>query len=188
MDRRSWGRVVLAAGLAPWLARIAPVAAQAPAVALLVLEPGRHDGQVTLDFALRVALPAPVEDALRRGIALHFRAEAALYRPRWYWRDERIGRVRRRWRLTYQPLSNSFRVSIGALHQTYASLPEAMSAITRISRWPVADAAAVDPDEAHYLEFSWRLDTGELPRPMQIGIGNLPEWQLEVERRIELPR
>ena len=88
----------------------------------------------------------------RRGIALHFRAEAALYRPRWYWRDERIGRVRRRWRLTYQPLSNSFRVSIGALHQTYASLPEAMSAITRISRWPVADAVQCPPQleiEAH---------------------------------------
>ena len=183
MDRRSLGRRVLAAAIAPWLARTSAAAAQA--VELLALDIVRRDADVTVDFALRVALPTIVEDALRRGVVLHFRAEAALYRPRWYWRDLRLGRVRRHWRLGYQPLTNSFRVSTGALHQTYADLAEAMAAITRGSRWSVAAAADVEPGASHYLEFGWRLDTGELPRPMQIGGGNLPEWQLEIERRVE---
>lgn len=174
--------------LACVLAPLVPVPARAEAVELLALDVVRRDDEVSVDFAVRATLPPPVEDALRRGIALHFEAEAVLVRPRWYWRDVRVGRARREWRLSYQPLTGSFRVSSGGLHQTFASLDEAMATMTRLTRWRVAAAADVDPDERHVLDFVWRLDTGELPRPMQIGIGNLPEWQLAVERRIELSR
>jgi hypothetical protein len=183
VDRRAFGRAALACVLA---SLVGPV--RADAVELLALDVVRRDGEVSVDFAVRVTLPAPVEDALRRGIVLHFEAQAELVRPRWYWRDMRVGRVRREWRLSYQPLTGSFRVSTGGLHQTFASLDEAMATMTRLTRWRVADADDVDPDARHVLDFAWRLDTGELPRPMQIGIGNLPEWQLAVERRVELRR
>jgi hypothetical protein len=32
------------------------------------------------------------------------------------------------------------------------------------------------------VEFTYRLDTTLLPRPMQIGIGGQPEWTLLVEK------
>lgn len=184
MGRRAVGRVALAV-LVLALAGL-PARVSAEGVEVLALQIERDAAAVTIDFALRVTLPVPVEDALRRGVPLHFRAEAALYRPRWYWRDERVGRTSRQWRLSYQPLTSSYRVSIGGLHQTFGSLDEAMASITRLSQWRVADAADVDTDEEHYLEFSWRLDTSQLPRPMQIGIGNLPEWTLEVERTLPI--
>jgi hypothetical protein len=177
-------RAVLAFALAP----LALAPARANGVELVTLDVVRDDEAVSIDFAVRVTLPPPVEDALRRGIVLHFEAQAELLRPRWYWRDLRVARVRREWRLSYQPLTGSFRVSTGGLHQSFASLDEAMAAMTRMTRWRVAAAADVDPDERHVLDFAWRLDTSELPRPMQIGIGNLPEWQLAVERRVELRR
>lgn len=184
MGRRALGRAVLAGLLLPVLGL--PLTARAEAVEVLNLQVATGPAEVTVDFALRVTLPLLVEDALRRGVALHFRAEAALYRPRWYWRDERVGRASRQWRISFQPLTSSYRVSTGGLHQTFASLDEAMAGITRLSQWRVADAADVEADESHYLEFSWRLDTSQLPRPMQIGIGNLPEWTLEVERTLPL--
>ncbi len=183
MGRRALVRCALAL-LALVLGGAPAAAGDAVEVALLRVDRGA--AAVTVDFALNVTLPPPVEDALRRGVPLHFRADAALYRPRWYWRDERIGRVSRQWRLSYQPLTENFRVTTGGLHQTFASLDEAMATVTRLSQWRLADAADVDPEARLYVEFAWRLDTSQLPRPMQIGVGNAPEWTLEVERTLQL--
>jgi hypothetical protein len=161
-------------------------AARAQAVEVIGLGLARDDGALTLDVALRVTLPRPVEDALHRGVPLHFAAEAEVYRARWYWRDERIERVRRAWRLSYQPLTGSYRVTLGALAQNHPTLGEAMGSMTRLARWRLAEASRIDPAERHYVEFSWRLDTSQLPRPMQIGIGAQADWVIAIERTMEL--
>jgi hypothetical protein len=156
-------------------------------VEVLTLAAARGEEAVEVDFAVRFALPPPVEDALRRGIPLHFVARATLLRERWYWRDDRIARATRSWRLSYQPLTSAWRVSQGGLHQTYESLSDALLSISRGSRWRIADAARIEPDEHYYIDFSWGLDTSQLPRPMQIGIGGQPDWALGVERTLRLP-
>ena len=48
--------------------------------------------------------------------------------------------------------------------------------------WKIADAGQIEEGARHYIEFSFRLDTSLLPRPMQIGIGGQPDWALAVER------
>lgn len=184
LRRRALGRIALGALLLPVVGW--PTAAGAAGVEVLTLQVERGPTIVALDFALRLTLPAAVEDALRRGVPLHFVARATLYRSRWYWRDERIGRVTRQWRLSYQPLTNSYRVSIGGLHQTFGSLDEALGTVSRLSAWRLADADDIDPGESHYVEFDWRLDTSQLPPPIQIGVGSLPEWTLELERTLPL--
>jgi hypothetical protein len=146
----------------------------------------RQDG-VSVSFNVRLRLPGAVEDALQRGIPLYFVAEATLYRSRWYWRDERVARARRNWRLTYQPLTASWRVSQGGLHQSYDSQGEALAAISRATRWKLTEPGQVAPDERHYVEFSYRLDTAQLPRPMQIGVGGQADWALAVEHTVWLP-
>jgi hypothetical protein len=144
---------------------------------------------VTLDYQLRVSLPRAAEEAVLRGVPIYFTATATLWKPRWYWRDDRIARVRREWRLTYQPLTSSWRVSQGGLGQSHASLDEAMATMTRAGNWRIADAAGVEADGKHYVEFEWRLDTAQLPRPLQIGltgVGGASEWALGVERTVKL--
>ncbi|MDB6002348.1 MAG: hypothetical protein JWP52_4047, partial [Rhizobacter sp.] len=63
---------------------------------------------------------------------------------------------------------------------------DAMAALRRVSQWKVAETAQLENDAFHYLEFSYRLDTSQLPRPMQIGITGQSEWSLMVERTINL--
>ena len=155
----------------------------AQGVELTTLQAQRADGDVTLEFAARLTLTRSIEDALQRGVPMHFVAQASLYRSRWYWRDERVARVSRQWRLSYQPLTSSWRVGLGALAQSYGSLSEALAVISRAS-WKLADAASVDPDSRHYIEFSYRLDATQLPRPLQIGLGN--DWTLGVERTLRI--
>lgn len=146
----------------------------------------REDGAVLLDFDLRVHLPAVVEDALQRGVPLYFQANAALFRPRWYWRDARVARVERQWRLSFQPLTGVYRVSLGSISQSHTRLEDALASVSRLGRWQLADAGQAEPGERHYAEFSWRLDITQLPRPLQFGLGSGSEWSLGVERTLRL--
>lgn len=159
----------------------------ARAVELARLEALRTDQGVLLSFDVRFDLPATVEDALQKGVALHFVAEAELRRARWYWRDKVLAQTRRTWRLTYQPLTFSYRLSLGGLSQSYRSLSEALRSVQRVSQWRIAEPLSPDDDAAHAVDFSFRLDTDQLPRPLQIGIATQPEWNLSVERRITVP-
>lgn len=162
-----------------------PVRAQG--VELPVLKLNRIDGVLALEFAVSASLPKPVLEALQRGVPIYFVAEAQLLRSRWYWRDERVARVQRSWRLVFQPLTNSWRVSLGGLSQSFPTLDEAMAAVTRIGAWRVADLAQIDPDSrSHYLEFAWRLDTSQLPSPMQIGLPGSSGWAVGIERTLKL--
>jgi hypothetical protein len=160
--------------------------ARAQGVELVSLQTSRAEGALNLDFAARVTLPKGVEDALRRGVPLYFVAEAQLFRSRWYWRDERVARLTRSWRLAFQPLTGVWRVSLGGLSQSFGSLTEAMSVVSRSGGWKLADLPAVDGDKGLYLEFSYRLDTTQLPGPMQFGLGGQGEWTLGIERTIKV--
>ncbi|MEO8280496.1 MAG: DUF4390 domain-containing protein [Ideonella sp.] len=142
----------------------------------------RGDDGVNVAFALSFDLPRAVEDALYKGVPLYFVAQVELIRERWYWRDKRIALAERTWRLAFQPLSRKFRVSFGGLNQSYDSLTDALVAVRRVTSWRVADAAALDDGGGHYIEFSYRLDTSLLPRPLQIGLGGQADWNLRVEK------
>lgn len=172
--------------LTAWLFAATCIASWAQGVDLLELEVRKADSGLVLDYAVRLQLPRVVDEALQRGVPIYFEAQATTYRPRWYWRDERVGRATRSWRLSYQPLTASWRVTQGGLHQSYTSLTDALAAISRAGTWPIADAARLEADQPAYVDFSFRLDTGQLPRPMQIGIGSLAEWTLQVERTVQI--
>lgn len=172
--------------LAAWLSLTAAGAA-AQGVELATLRTVREEGALELEFAVRVSLPKGVEDALGKGVPVYFVAEAALYRSRWYWRDERVSRVRRSWRLAFQPLTGSWRVGLGGLNQTYASLGEALLAASRSAGWKLADLNQLDADKSYYVEFAYRLDTSQLPSPVQFGLSaGQGEWNVGVSRVLKV--
>jgi Domain of unknown function (DUF4390) len=181
---RAWAWLIAAALAAVLL--VAPRAWAQGGVEVLGLAAQRTVEGVALDYQLRVSLPPAVEEAAQRGVPLYFQATASVFRSRWYWRDDRVSRMRREWRLTYQPLTSTWRVSQGGLGQSHATLADALGTMTRTSGWRLADAAQADGDTRHYVEFEWGLDTTQLPRPLQIGLTGGNEWQLGVERTLRL--
>jgi hypothetical protein len=169
---------VLAASLV-WLAPLPSRAADSPA--LTGFEVGLDEEGVSVSYSLNFELSKSVEDALNKGLPLYFLAEAEVYRERWYWRDKRVAHATRLWRIAFQPLTSSYRVTFGGLNLSYNSQAEALAAMRRTVRWKVAETGQIDAGK-HYVEFSFRLDTTLLPRPMQIGISGQPDWSLSVER------
>lgn len=162
--------------------------ARAEGVELATLDLVHEQGGLSLDFAVLVRLPPVVEDALQRGVPVYFVAEAVLLRRRWYWRDERVARVRRQWRVAYQPLTSTWRVGLGGFNQTVPTLGEALATISRSSGWVLAERGVIDHSSRYRVEFAWRLDTTQLPGPMQFGLGGASDWAVGVTRTLALER
>jgi hypothetical protein len=86
----------------------------------------------------------------------------------------------RRWRLTISPavIGNSG----VALSQSFDSREEALAAVQRISRWKIAEAGELNPTERYNVDFRFRLDVSQLPRPFQIGAVGQADWNISVFR------
>lgn len=179
-------RLVPAVLAALVLGGLAPRARAQQGVELTSLRMLRAEGALTLDFAARVTLPRVVEEALTRGVPVYFVAQATLWRNRWYWRDERVARVTRQWRIAFQPLTGHWRVGLGGLNQTHASLSEALATASRSAGWKLAELSQIDPDKSYTLEFEYRLDTSQLPSPMQFGLVTQGDWAVGATRVMKL--
>ena len=180
-------RLALAAAVAP-----ASQCAQAQAstarngIELTALYAQQSDEGVLLSYAVRFELSREVEQALSRGVAVVFAAQADLLRSRWYWMDQSRALATRRWRLGYQPLTRQWRLNVDGLSRHFAQLSEALDVVRKGTRWRIADAVSPGEEPDHHIEFSFKLATDELPRPLQIGLGTSTGWDLSVQRRIQL--
>ena len=177
------------------LALAAPVLAQPAMPEMTQFQLERSDEGILLSAAVRFDLPQVIEDALQKGIPMFFVSEAVLYRDRWYWYDREVAHARRYMRLSYQPLTRRWRLTISptvignsgvALGQSFDSQEEAMAAVQRVSRWKIAEGGDVNPDERYNVDFRFRLDVSQLPRPFQIGAVGQADWNISVARNQRL--
>ncbi|TPG16549.1 DUF4390 domain-containing protein [Variovorax guangxiensis] len=176
-----------------------PAAAQGHTASVTQLRLEHGDDGIYLHAAVQFELPALVQDVLDKGIAVHFVAEAEIYRERWYWTDRKVAQVARYMRLAYQPLTRRWRLNVApvpitgnagfgiSLNQNFESLDEALDAVKRIGRMRLGDVADIGDDATHPVVFRFRLDTSQLPRPFQIGVVGQSEWDIATERSARLP-
>ncbi|MCS4510278.1 DUF4390 domain-containing protein [Xylophilus ampelinus] len=174
-----------------------PAFAQAHGVEVPLLRLERADDGLYLSATLGFELPPLVEDALYKGIPVFFVAEADVLRDRWYWSDQRVANAVRYIRLAFQPLTRRWRLNVSptpignaglgvALSQNFEELPEALASIQRLARWRIADLHDVEADGRYSVEFRFRLDTSQLPRPLQMGVISRSDWSLSTERSLRL--
>lgn len=142
--------------------------------------------EVQLSAVLPFVLPEPVTQALHKGIAVHFITEVELRRPRWWWRDQLLATASRHHRLSYQPLTRRWRLHTSAtassspqglgLVQNFSSLDEAMLAMQRLAGWSLDTQALLPTTGAVQLLLRVRIDTSQLPRPLQINALGRTDW------------
>ena len=176
----------------------APARSLAAPTEITQLRTERAEDGVYLSAVVRFDIPPVVEDALGKGIAIYFVVEADIYRDRWYWTDLRVASAARTLRLAYQPLTGRWRVNIvsglitsssglrATLNQNYETLPEALSAIQRVTHWKIAEVSEVEPDAAYNLHLNFWLDLSQLPRPFQIGVAGQRDWTISAQSRDRL--
>lgn len=139
------------------------------------------DDGYSLAAEFAVDLGMRVEEAVARGLPLNFILEFELTRTRWYWASEHVAGRRIEYRLAFNALTRQYRVSVGGLHQSFGSLPEAMRVISRIAALPVIDKAAVKSGEPYTAALRLSLDRSQLPKPLQVDALANRDWQVEAK-------
>lgn len=130
-----------------------------------------------LDVNVEFDLPRSVRDALNRGIPLYFVTEFTIERQRWYWVNKPIVEASLLTRLSYSPLTRQYRLSRGGLSQSFDSLSETLSILKSLHGWRVSEDPVIENPEDCVAEVMVRLDTEQLPLPMQVTIGE-NDWDL----------
>lgn len=141
------------------------------------LVPDDRGYAVTAAFSVQIG--PRLEEAVRRGVPLHFRFEFELKRKRWYWVDEHVaGRVIK-YRLSYQALTRQYRLSPGSLHQNFDTLEEALQTLEHVSQLHVVDKSALIIGEPMTAAVRLSLDHEQLPKPLQIDALADRDWRVE---------
>ena len=138
-----------------------------------------EDGYVlAADFSFE--LNQRLEETVTRGVVLYFVADFELSRPRWYWLDEKLVSRSQTYRLSYHALTRQYRLSTGALHQSFSTLSEALRMLAHLRNWVVVDKSdkAVHAGEPYQAALRLRLDIAQLPRPFQMSALGNKDWSL----------
>lgn len=143
------------------------------------LTAGEDGYLLTADFSL--ALNSRLEEAVAKGVALYFVVDFELTRSRWYWLDEQVVSRSQNFQLSYHALTRQYRLSSGALHQSFPTLDDALRILSRLRNWPALEKAAVKPDTTYFAAVRMRLDLTQMPKTFQVNALANRDWNLSSE-------
>jgi hypothetical protein len=170
-------RRVLAALLALGMLAAAPAQAGGIEPTRALLAPGDDGYVLSAEFA--IDLGASLEDAVQHGVTLDFVLEFTLSRRRWYWIDEHIAGHVVNYKLSYNALTRQYRLSVGGLHRTFATLEEALRALGHVVALPVAERGTIKPGERYDAALRLSLDKSQLPKPLQLDAIANRDWRID---------
>ncbi len=149
-----------------------------------------EDGyRLSADF--KINLPIAVEAALRHGVTLYFVSEFAINRSRWYWLDTDVTRNEQVTKLSYNALTQQYRLARGSLFQSFYELEEALRVLGHQTA-PAVSSALLNKEGGGYFSrllkkgstccaasARMRLDVTQLPKPLQVNALTSNDWNLE---------
>lgn len=141
-----------------------------------------------------INLPMVVQQALARGVTLHFVSEFTLTRSRWYWLDEEIYQGEQTVKLSYNVLTRQYRISRGTLLQNFATFEDALAMLSRqispvlpiglikkndgyLPEW-IYPSGWIKSDANYFAAARLRLDTAQLPKLLQVNALTDSDWTL----------
>jgi len=147
--------------------------------------------QLSADFDIQ--LSPMVETALKRGVTLYFVSELTINRSRWYWLDTDVAREEQTAKLSYNALTQQYRITHGSLFQSFHDLKDALNVLGHQTAAPVP-VALLDKQGGGYFSrllkkgsdccsafAQMRLDVTQLPKPLQVNALTNEDWNLKSE-------
>jgi len=165
--------------LALLLCVLAPVLAQQPEDDKVVrIDPVIRNGQLYVDADIAFTPSGQWRRALQRGLPATFTSDLEIRQPRWWWFDKTVVSARKTWKISYNALTQQWRIGSGDLALPAQSLDEALAQVRHIRGWIVADVADLDDGVTLTGRLRLRLDTSLLTQPLQSNALNSQEWTL----------
>jgi hypothetical protein len=136
---------------------------------------GDDDGyNLSADFT--VHLNERLTEAVNKGVVLYFTVDFELTRSRWYWFDQTIARRGRTFQLSYHALTRQYRLSSGALHQSFPSLEDALRMLSHPRRWRVVRKDEIAGDVDYVARTRLRLDPSLMAKTFQVNALSTRDW------------
>lgn len=138
-----------------------------------------------------IQLSHTVETALTRGVTLYFVSELTINRSRWYWFDTDVVRDEQTAKLSYNALTQQYRITHGSLFQSFRELKDALQVLGHQTAPPVP-LSMLDRQGGGFFSrlmkkgsdccsamAQMRLDVTQLPKPLQVNALTNEDWNLE---------
>ena len=138
----------------------------------------RADSDWLLNAIFQIELTPGLEDAVQKGVVLYFQTEFDLMRSRWYWFDEKPVLAQRLTRLSYQPMTQQYRIASEGFTFSAKTMFEALQAVGSIGGWKVIDSNQIDPSKSYTAALRMTLDLSKLPKPFQVNALNNRDWNV----------
>ncbi|MBU3574448.1 DUF4390 domain-containing protein [Polynucleobacter sp. UK-Mo-2m-Kol15] len=138
----------------------------------------RADSDWLLNATFQIELTPGLEDAVQKGVVLFFQTEFDLTRSRWYWFDEKPVLAQRLTRLSYQPMTQQYRIASEGFTFSAKTMFEALQAVGSIGGWKVIDSNQVDQSKSYTAALRMTLDLSKLPKPFQVNALNNRDWNV----------
>ena len=138
----------------------------------------RSDNDWLLSATFQIELSPGLEDAVQKGVVLYFQTEFDLTRSRWYWFDEKPALVQRQTRLSYQPLTQQYRIASEGFTFSAKSMSEALQAVGSSGGWRVMENSQLDSGKSYTASMRMNLDLSKLPKPFQVNALNNRDWNV----------
>lgn len=143
------------------------------------------NGQLAISTRFQTELPEQLENALKQGVPLDFELTYQLDSPTFASYRFKINQLLNNnnvvnYRLSYHPLTNRYRVSVGTFSTEYNSLNTALKAVGAIANWTVLSRGTLSDTAPSEVKARVRLNltTAKLPKPFQINALNSKGWDL----------
>ena len=162
-------------------ALVVSLRAQAQGIYIKSAELSPTEAGYALDATYDIVLTPTLEEALSRGVALTFVTEFELLYPRWWtfnlW-NRVVSEFRTQHKLSFHALTRQYRLTFGAVNQSFDTLSEALAVVGRVRYSPAVRYQEVDPGNVYTAALRLRLDTSQLPKPLQIDALGSSDWNL----------
>jgi hypothetical protein len=153
-------------------------AVSAEGIKIKSFELERVENDWTLSASFQIELSPGLEDAVQKGVVLYFQTDFEVTRSRWYWFEERPIFVQRQTRLSYQPLTQQYRIASDGFTFSAKTMSEALQAVGSVGGWRVIDSGQLDPNRSYSVGLRMALDLSKLPKPFQVNALNNRDWNV----------
>jgi hypothetical protein len=152
--------------------------ANAEGIKIKSVELERVENDWLLNATFQIELTPGLEEAVQKGVVLYFQTEFDLTRSRWYWFDEKPALAQRQTRLSYQPLTQQYRIASEGFTFSAKTIFEALQAVGSVGGWRVIDNNQIDPNKSYTAALRMTLDLSKLPKPFQVNALNNRDWNV----------
>ncbi len=136
----------------------------------------------SLNADIDIVFDTEIEEAINKGVPLHFLIEFQVVSPRKYWFDDEIMTTTSNVSLSYHALSRQYLVNRDTHQKSFETLSEAREELSQLSDWKVLEKSLVEKGEVYKAALLMRLDQTKLPKAIQVDAIATEKWNLTSQK------